>query len=190
MLAEETLISQQPTAAKEIECLYGAQVSLCYQCKRCTSGCPVADEMDLRPHQLVRTVQLGAADSLLASGAIWSCVGCYLCSTRCPQQVPVVEMIYSLKGLALRRGVLPRRASTPAFIRAFASSVERYGRSREVYMLARYFLATDPRKAMKQAPAGLRLFLQGRMPLWGGGFRGRKQVRAMLRGVRRSGGAE
>ena len=121
----ENLSTLQPATAEaqEIEERYGEQITLCYQCKRCTSGCPVADAMDFRPHQVVRLVRVGAAERLLTSEAIWTCVGCYLCTTRCPQAVPLAELMYSLKGLALRRGVTAKRAPVPAFLRAFAKTV-------------------------------------------------------------------
>ena len=32
----------------------------CYQCGKCTAGCPVAERMDVLPNQIVRLVQLGA----------------------------------------------------------------------------------------------------------------------------------
>ena len=175
-------------AAREIEGRFGAEVALCYQCKRCTAGCPAVDFMELRPHQLVRLVRLGAADRSISSEAIWNCVGCYTCTARCPQNVPVAELVYSLKNLALREGKTPRRAPVPAFLRAFGSTVERHGRSREAEMLARYFLSTDPRAALKQAPVGLKLMRQGRLPLWGHGVRGWKAVKRALGKARRGGG--
>ena len=178
----------ESTTAREIEDRYGPQMALCYQCKKCTSGCPVADVMDFRPHQAVQLVRLGATDRLLKSDAIWTCVGCYLCTTRCPQGVPVADLMYSLKRQAMKRDLPSRRAPVPAFLKAFASSVERNGRNREAEMIGRYFLATDPRAALKEMPTGLKLFRQGRLPLWGHKSRGRKAMRAILNKARRLGG--
>jgi len=185
-------ISQaQPSATttQEIEGRYGAEVGLCYQCKKCTSGCPLADAMDFRPHQVVRLARLGATERLLTSEAIWTCVGCYLCTARCPQGVPVAELMYALKGLALRRGLTPRKAPLPAFLRAFESTVEHYGRNHELTMLRHYFMSTDPMAALRRGSMGLKLFRQGRLPLLGEKVRGRRKVRAMLRRARRLGGS-
>ncbi|MGO8880246.1 MAG: heterodisulfide reductase subunit C, partial [Desulfomonilaceae bacterium] len=33
-------------------------INQCYQCGKCSAGCPVAPEMDLLPHQLVRLAVL------------------------------------------------------------------------------------------------------------------------------------
>ncbi|MBF8266628.1 MAG: 4Fe-4S ferredoxin, iron-sulfur binding protein [Dehalococcoidia bacterium] len=163
---------------------YGAQVALCYQCKRCTAGCPVADAMDIRPHQVVRLLQLGNTERVLESSAIWTCVGCYLCAARCPQGVPVTDLMYSLKGIAMKRGMMPKQATVPAFLRAFSGTVERYGRLHELPMLAGFYLSTDLREALKHRAMGLQLFRQGRLHILGERHRGGKAVRAMLRKAR------
>ena len=181
-----SLLAQQSTAeAEEMEGRYGDQVALCYQCKRCTAGCPVADAMDIRPHQVVRLVQLGGVERLLSSQAIWTCVGCYLCAARCPQGVPVTEMIYALKGMAIKRGIPSRGATVPTFISAFARTVERSGRIRELPMIARFYLGTDPMEALRHREMGLKLFRQGRLPLFGERDSGSKAVKAMLQRARR-----
>lgn len=176
-------------AAQGIEGRYGPQLALCYQCKRCTAGCPVADLMDYRPHQIMRLVRLGAVDRALSSDAIWACVGCYACTTRCPQGVPVTEMMYALKSEALRRGLTPANATVPAFVRSFAATVERHGRNRETEMLARYYLSTGPLEALKEARVGLTLLRQGRLPLLGHRTRGWGKARQMLRRAKTRGRA-
>ena len=41
-----------------------ANLMACLQCKKCTSGCPVAALADLKPHEMVRKVQFGQRDVL------------------------------------------------------------------------------------------------------------------------------
>jgi len=183
-----SLLGSATGAAREIEERFGAEVALCYQCKRCTSGCPAADSMEFGPHQIVRMVRLGAADRPIGGEAIWNCVGCYTCTTRCPQSVPITEMVYSLKGMAIREGRTAGRAPVPAFLKAFASTVERHGRDSEFEMLVRYFLSTNPRAAIAQAPIGMTLFRQGRLPLLPHRVRGWKALKSALRKARRRGG--
>ena len=185
MSVDTASILRTGTGGREIEDRFGAEVSLCYQCKRCTAGCPVADSMEFKPHQLVRLVRLGAIDRSISTEAIWNCVGCYTCTARCPQNVPVTELIYSLKNMALREGKTPGRARVPAFLNAFAGTVERLGRDSEVELLVRYFLSTDPRAALSQASTGIKLMRQGRLPLWGHRVRGWKAVKRVLREARR-----
>jgi heterodisulfide reductase subunit C len=52
------------------------RVQDCYQCGKCTAGCPAAQRMDLSPNQLVRLVQAGQLERALRSEAIWQCVSC------------------------------------------------------------------------------------------------------------------
>jgi heterodisulfide reductase subunit C len=50
--------------------------ALCYQCGKCTAGCPIAYAMDYPPHQILRGVQLGMRDVVLSSRTIWLCAAC------------------------------------------------------------------------------------------------------------------
>ena len=63
----------------------GQNVNLCYQCVKCTSGCPLADYFDWQPNQVMRAVQLGDTDIALGSETTWLCASCQTCTTRCPQ---------------------------------------------------------------------------------------------------------
>ena len=42
-----------------VETLSGQQLLACYQCGRCSAGCPVVDEMDIVPSEVIRLLQLG-----------------------------------------------------------------------------------------------------------------------------------
>jgi len=93
---------------REIREVVGDQrVDSCYQCAKCTSGCPVAKLLDYRPHQIMGLVRLGAIDQLIHSDLIWTCSECMKCKERCPQEVAPTDVIYALRSLAIRRGVKP-----------------------------------------------------------------------------------
>ena len=66
----------------EVERRSGAQVSACYQCHKCSTGCPIAPEMDYLSSQIMRLIHLGAEDEILRSNAIWLCASCETCTTR------------------------------------------------------------------------------------------------------------
>jgi len=87
---------------KKVEKLSGQDILACYQCGRCSAGCPMAPYMDILPNQIIRLVQLGVRDRLLNSGAIWSCVSCLTCNSRCPKGVNIAEVIEALRVLNLR----------------------------------------------------------------------------------------
>ena len=40
----------------------------------------------------------------MASEAIWTCVSCLTCNTRCPKNIRIAEVIESLRGMAIRGG--------------------------------------------------------------------------------------
>jgi len=82
----------------------GENVYACYQCGKCSAGCPMADKMDILPNQIVRLVQLGEV-SVLDSNAIWMCTSCFTCTLRCPRNVDVASIIDALRQVTLRRGV-------------------------------------------------------------------------------------
>src|ERR1039458_8582763 len=65
-------------------------VADCYQCGKCPAGCPAAEDMDVAPSQVLRLLQTEAPsheERALKSMAIWMCIGCETCVTRCPQEV-------------------------------------------------------------------------------------------------------
>jgi heterodisulfide reductase subunit C len=127
--------------------------------------------MDLTPRQMWRLAQLGFRDEVLHSKAMWLCSLCYTCHVRCPRGIPLTETIVKLKQLALQEGIGEWREST-AFYRAFADVMRRYGRTREIEFMVRYFLATNPLSALGYAQLGLTLLGRGKahleMPRLGG----------------------
>ena len=90
---------------KKISELSGQRLQACYQCGNCSSGCPLAEEMDILPSQVMRLVQLGQEDELLASGTIWICASCLQCTVRCPKGIDIQAVMDALKQVALDAGV-------------------------------------------------------------------------------------
>ena len=143
-----------------------ASLRTCIQCGTCSASCPSAHAMDYSPRMLWRMVQLGLTDEVLRSKAMWLCSICYQCQVRCPRGIPLTETITRLKRLALERGTARWKEST-AFYRTFADVMRRYGHTRELEFMARYFLATNPLSALGYTKMGLTLFLRGKVrPEW------------------------
>ncbi len=86
----------------KVERLSNQDLLACYQCGRCTAGCPMAVHMDILPNQIIRFAQLGLKDELLNSSAIWTCVTCFTCNSRCPKGVRIAEVIEVLRQILLR----------------------------------------------------------------------------------------
>jgi len=71
----------------------GENVYLCYQCERCSSGCPTAEAMRYRPAQMMRLAQFGLEDSLVIDASLWRCVGCDSCTSHCPHNLSVRRLV-------------------------------------------------------------------------------------------------
>ncbi len=84
--------------------LSGENLRACYQCGECSSGCPLASEMDLLPSTIIRLVQLGQ-EEVLDSKTIWVCSSCLTCAVRCPQQIDVAKVMEALRQLNLRKNI-------------------------------------------------------------------------------------
>ena len=105
-------------AIKEIS---GEDVRACYQCGKCTAGCPLASTMDLMPNQILRLIQVGEHEQVLKSRAIWQCASCLTCAARCPKEVDPARVMDALRTLLMRQGtVRVEIAGIPADVLATA----------------------------------------------------------------------
>jgi heterodisulfide reductase subunit C2 len=87
----------------EVEALSGQNLFACYQCGKCTAGCPAAEAMDVAPHEVIRCLQMGQPERALVSQAIWTCAACLTCASRCPKDVDLARIMEALRVVALRR---------------------------------------------------------------------------------------
>ncbi len=136
-------------------------IELCYQCRKCSNGCPVATVEGYLPHRLVRLAQLGQQDRLLSGEAIWSCVGCGTCILRCPNGISAGDLADSLRERALRSGRATSRSKVPVFFSSFLQAVKLTGRAHEVTMLGLYKLRA--RDLFSDLDSGLKLFLKRKL---------------------------
>jgi len=81
----------------------GQNPSQCYQCAKCSAGCPVVSAMDLLPHQVIRYLQLGLLEELLESRTPWICASCFTCAARCPRDLDLARMMEGVRLAILRR---------------------------------------------------------------------------------------
>jgi heterodisulfide reductase subunit C len=86
----------------KVQELSGQNLLACYQCGKCSAGCPAVTDMDILPNQIIRFAQLGLKDELLASNAIWICASCLTCNARCPKGINIAEVIEALRQILLR----------------------------------------------------------------------------------------
>jgi heterodisulfide reductase subunit C2 len=132
-------------------------VSACYQCKKCSIGCPVADQTESSPSEIIRRLQMGAGDELLQADLIWTCLSCETCYARCPNEINFSAVIDALKSLAVEKGVAGPEGDAPLFNRLFLDTVKSYGRAYDLQAIAMHKLQTGNLKQdMDKFPAMLR----------------------------------
>lgn len=156
----------------------GEPIQRCYFCHKCTAGCPVAYAMDYTPTQVVRLIQLGMKDAVLKSSAIWLCVGCRTCGTRCPNQIHLAAVFDTLRYMALEGGHTAEPAIY-ALHRSFLDSIRRWGRLHELSMILEYKVRN--RDPFSDLEIGIGLILRGKLPFLPERIPGRDQVRSLYK---------
>ena len=79
----------------------GERIVHCLQCGSCGGSCPSGPDMEYTPRALFAMINAGQRDEVLAANTMWACVSCYFCTTRCPQEIPITDIIYSLKRISI-----------------------------------------------------------------------------------------
>ena len=143
----------------------GKSLNKCIQCGTCTGSCPASYTMDLTPREVIALFRADDIESILSSRTIWICASCYACTVRCPQNIPVTDIIYMLKRLAMEQGIFPKKFPVYALSRSFVALVNRYGRSYEPGLMLLYYLKTNPLNLVKMIPLFLKLVPKGRIAL-------------------------
>lgn len=138
----------------------GEPLLRCYFCQKCSAGCPVAYAMDCKPTQVIRLVQLGCKETVLSSNAIWLCVGCETCGTRCPNHIRLAPMFDTLRYMALEEGYRPDLI-VYALHRSFLDTIRLWGRVHELSMLVEYKLRS--RDLFSDLGIGIGLILKGKI---------------------------
>jgi len=138
----EPIITISPDLAKRVQEELGQNVYLCYQCVKCSSGCPLGEFFDWQPNQVMRALQLGQEDIALQSKTPWLCASCQTCSTRCPQGLDITAIMEFLSREALKRGYKPPVTEVKIFNEAFMREVRLWGRAYELGLMAELKLRT------------------------------------------------
>ncbi|MBW1860411.1 MAG: 4Fe-4S dicluster domain-containing protein [Deltaproteobacteria bacterium] len=156
--------------AKETAAASRVDFSVCYQCQKCTNGCPVTFTMDYGPHQIIRMVQLGLVEEISRANTAWVCSSCETCFTRCPQQIDIPRLMDHIKQAVLDRGDRPVEGVVAAFHEAFLDNIRRFGRINETALMAAFQLKSaragkglDPKEAMKNLKLGMAMLKRGRL---------------------------
>jgi heterodisulfide reductase subunit B len=154
----------RPDLARRIQDELGQNVYLCYQCVKCTSGCPLVEFFDWQPNQVMRALQLGQENIALESQTPWLCACCQTCTTRCPQGLDITAIMEFLTREALLKGYKPQVPEVKIFNEAFLREIRLWGRAYELGLMAEMKLRT--RDLFSDLDLGVRMVRRNKLPIF------------------------
>jgi heterodisulfide reductase subunit C len=139
-----------------------SRLDMCIQCGTCGGSCPSGEAMDHTPRQIFAMIRADEVEAVFRSNTPWFCVSCYYCTVRCPQEIHITDVMYTIKGMAIQTNVTPDAAAAN-FPQTFIGIVESFGRSFELGLAALHNLRRRPLMLPSMIPMGLGMFTRGRM---------------------------
>ncbi len=141
-----------------------SRLEMCIQCGTCGGSCPSGMDMDHTPRQIFAMIRADMKDAVLTSNTPWYCVSCYYCMVRCPQEIHITDIMYTLKRMAIQEDLFEEDKAA-GFSQSFVGHVDNYGRSFELGLATRHYLRHQPLGLMGKAAFGLGMYRQGRLDL-------------------------
>lgn len=173
-------IEQGSHVLDEIEALSKQDVEECYQCGKCTAGCPVAFAMDNPPRKLIRLLQLGYVDEALKSNSVWLCATCETCMVRCPRGVDIPRIMEAVSIVAKKKGIVPEK-SIDLFNGIFLDSVKANGKVHEMALVIKHnLMSLQPFKDVFLSP---KMFLNGKISILPHRIKNRAEVKRIFEKV-------
>lgn len=157
-----------------------SRLEMCIQCGTCGGSCPSSADMDHTPRMLFAMLRAGMREDALKSNTPWICVSCYHCVVRCPQNVHIADVMYTLKGMAIDVNLF-QDSTAPDFSQTFVDMVEEYGRGFEFGLATRHYLKHFPLRLPNMVPMGLGLLSKLRMTITPKRIKNIKQLKAILK---------
>jgi heterodisulfide reductase subunit C len=188
-----TMTAREPTFLEQVVAATPGETNLerCIQCGTCGGSCPSGADMEHTPRALFALINAGMRDRVLRSNTPWYCVSCYYCTERCPQDIHITDVMYTLKRMAIEEGYYREStaADAPDWSETFIDFVRNYGRSFELGLATRFHLSHHPLDAVKMAGFGLGMWTRGRMDLTPTRIKNMPQLKAILEKAHQLGGS-
>lgn len=164
--------------AREIKNLSGYNLYDCYQCGKCTAGCPVSSFMDNSPTQILRLIQLNQRASVLRSQTPYVCASCNTCSSRCPMEIDIAKIMETVRILAQKGNNKLKLRAVPLFSRVFLNSVKANGRLFEFGMTINFNLFN--KTPFKNAMLGPAMLKKGKLSLFPQKIKNKQRIREIF----------
>ena len=171
----------------EVEQGSGIKVSACFQCRKCTNGCPVTFAMDIYPDQVMRYIQLGLKQELRESATIWVCASCETCTTRCPNEIDIAGVMDFLKQSVVGEKAKAAESKVLAFHQAFLDDIRKRGRIFEAGLMQNYMLKSGEwlqkmkdLTIMDEMRLGWTMYRKGRLNLLPKHIQGRREIKKLF----------
>lgn len=157
-------IVPNPNLLKTINDQIGVNVNYCYQCRKCSAGCPMSWAMDYTPAQLIHAIRLGLSDRVLNSKTMWMCSSCQTCTTRCPQDVDIAKIMDTCKIMAVKQGIKSPVPRVHKFNKAALLNIKMFGRMYELGLIGDLKMRTF--EFFKDVGLGIKMFLKGKLKIF------------------------
>ena len=160
----------------------GVKANHCYQCGKCSAGCPLSEEMEYPPSYVMRVLQTedpALEDKILRSFTIWVCLTCEMCCSRCPMSIDIPKMMDFLREKSLKEGKTnPRAKHIIAFHKSFLDSIRTTGRLYEIGLLVDYKARTF--KIMQDMILAPKMLIRGKLNIFPELIKGRSGVSSIF----------
>ncbi|MFZ4549195.1 MAG: 4Fe-4S dicluster domain-containing protein [Bacteroidales bacterium] len=170
------------TLNDEIRRETGVIVNKCYQCGKCSAGCPVATEMEYPPSLVMRMLQTEDplhVEKLLKSMSIWLCVSCEMCLTRCPMEIDIPSLMDFMRQKSYRaKKTNPQAKKIISFHKSFLDSINYTGRLYEMGLIVDYKMRTGA--MMQDVAVAPKMFVKGKLNPIPEFIKGRKKIAAIF----------
>jgi heterodisulfide reductase subunit C2 len=175
-------INPSTSMKNEILVNTGVIINKCYQCGKCSAGCPLGIEMDYPPSMVLRMLQTedpDQYDKLLKSMSIWLCVSCEMCLTRCPMEIDIPGLMDYLRQKSVKvKKTNPQAKKIIAFHKSFLDSINYTGRLYEMGLVVDYKMRTGD--MMQDVAIAPKMFVKGKLNPIPEVIKGRKKVAAIF----------
>ena len=161
----------------------------CYQCGKCSAGCPLAEEMDYTSSMVMRMLQTEDKETekeLLQSQSIWLCVSCEMCISRCPMSMDIPKVMDYLRQKSVENGLQNKKADKKivAFHRSFLDMIRLTGRSYETGMIVDYKLRS--KNLFQDLTLAPKMLSRGKLPIFPESIKNRKNIRDIFKKSKKS----